>query len=67
MRPWWRGAGIRRRRSAEGKVEATVPLRAVAEGFLREHAEAKRKASTAREYRRLLEKKVLPCSGHPAN
>jgi integrase len=45
-----------------GKVKTAI-LRAVAEDFLREHAEAKRKTSTAREYRRLLEKEVLPALG----
>ena len=38
-------------------------MRAVADAFLREHAEAKRKPSTAREYRRLLEREVLPKLG----
>lgn len=35
----------------------------VSERFLAEHAEAKRKASTATEYRRLIEKFVLPAIG----
>jgi integrase len=34
------------------------------ERFLREHVEAKRKASTAKEYRRLLDKFVVPAIGH---
>jgi hypothetical protein len=34
------------------------------ERFLSEHVEAKRKASTAKEYRRLLEKFVKPAVGH---
>ena len=35
----------------------------IAERFLAEHAEAKRKASTAAEYRRLLDKIILPALG----
>ena len=35
----------------------------LAERFLAEHAEAKRKASTAAEYRRLLDKIILPALG----
>ena len=44
-------------RDAERKAPAFAEL---AERFLTEHAEAKRKASTAREYRRLLNLHVLP-------
>jgi integrase len=40
-----------------------VTLRAVADAFLSEHAESKRKPGTAREYRRLLEREVLPKLG----
>jgi integrase len=36
----------------------------LAERFLTEHAEAKRKPSTAREYRRLLDKIILPALGN---
>jgi integrase len=46
---------------AEAKTAPTVA--GLAERFLAEHAEAKRKASTAREYRRLLEHVVLPAIG----
>lgn len=38
-------------------------LAELAERFLAEHAEAKRKASTAAEYRRLLDKIILPALG----
>jgi integrase len=46
---------------AEAKTAPTVSE--LAERFLTEHAQAKRKASTAREYRRLLEHVVLPAIG----
>jgi integrase len=46
---------------AAGKAAPTVSE--LAARFLVEHAEAKRKASTAREYRRLLEHVVLPVIG----
>jgi integrase len=46
---------------AETKVAPTVAD--LAERFLAEHAEAKRKTSTAREYRRLLDHVVLPALG----
>ncbi len=46
---------------AEAKVAPTVAE--LADRFLSEHAAAKRKASTAREYRRLLEHVVLPAIG----
>ena len=50
---------------AGAKAEArTAPTVAgLADRFLSEHAEAKRKASTAREYRRLLDHVVLPAIG----
>ncbi|MBM3508396.1 MAG: DUF4102 domain-containing protein, partial [Alphaproteobacteria bacterium] len=47
-------------RDAERKAPTFAEL---AERFLAEHAEAKRKASTAREYRRLLRLHVLPKLG----
>lgn len=47
---------------AAGKAAPTVSE--LAARFLAEHAEAKRKASTAREYRRLLEHVVLPAVGN---
>jgi hypothetical protein len=37
----------------------------LAERFLAEHAETKRKASTAAEYKRLLDKIILPALGNP--
>jgi integrase len=49
------------RARAEEKAAPTVA--ALAEQFMAEHAEAKRKASTAREYRRLLDHVVLPAIG----
>lgn len=45
------------------RTNEAVTLRTVADAFLREHAEAKRKPGTAREYRRLLEREVLPKLG----
>jgi len=51
--------------AADKAASKEVPLVAdLAERFLREHIEAKRKASTAKEYRRLLEKFVTPTIGH---
>jgi integrase len=47
---------------AEGKAAPTVDK--LAEQFMLEHVEAKRKASTALEYRRLLEHVVLPAIGN---
>lgn len=47
-------------RSARKEAPSLADLAA---RFLAEHAEAKRKASTAREYRRLLERVVLPALG----
>jgi integrase len=40
-----------------------VTLRTVAEAFVREHVDAKRRPSTAREYRRLIERRILPALG----
>jgi hypothetical protein len=50
---------------AEAKQDArdTATVRQVVERFLREHAEAKRKSTTASEYRRLLEAHILPAFG----
>jgi integrase len=45
------------------RATAAATVRAVADAFLGEHADAKRKPSTAREYRRLLEREVLPKLG----
>lgn len=58
-------------RAADGKDPATVrdaekaalSVRELAEKFLSEHVEAKRKASTARDYRRLLEQFAIPAFG----
>jgi len=44
-------------------VKATPTLADLAARFLAEHAEAKRKASTAKEYRRLLDHVILPALG----
>jgi hypothetical protein len=51
--------------SAADKIaRQEVPtLAELAERFLAEHAEAKRKGSTAAEYRRLLDKIILPALG----
>lgn len=50
---------------AEAKQDArdTATVRQVVERFRREHAEAKRKPTTASEYRRLLEAHILPAFG----
>jgi integrase len=50
--------------AADRAARRTAPtVTALAERFLAEHAEAKRKASTAREYRRLIEHVVVPAIG----
>ena len=50
--------------SADRIARQEAPTMAeIAERFLAEHAEAKRKASTAAEYRRLLDKIILPALG----
>jgi integrase len=48
---------------AKAEAKAAPTVAELAARFLAEHAEAKRKASTAREYRRLLEHVVLPAIG----
>src|SRR5437660_8453898 len=48
---------------AKAEAKAAPTVAELAARFLAEHAEAKRKASTAREYRRLLEHVVLPALG----
>jgi len=48
---------------AKSAAKAAPTVNDLATRFLAEHAEAKRKASTAREYRRLLEHVVLPAIG----
>jgi integrase len=48
---------------AKTEEKAAPTVAALAEQFMAEHAEAKRKASTAREYRRLLDHVVLPAIG----
>jgi hypothetical protein len=45
--------------------QAAPTMAELAERFLAEHAEAKRKASTAAEYRRLLDKIILPALAKP--
>ena len=49
--------------SAKAEEKTAPTVAALAEQFMAEHAEAKRKASTAREYRRLLDHVVLPAIG----
>jgi hypothetical protein len=48
---------------AKAEAKAAPTVTELAARFLAEHAEAKRKASTAREYRRLLEHVILPAIG----
>jgi integrase len=48
---------------ARASAKAAPTVADLAQRFLVEHAEAKRKASTAAEYRRLLEKVILPALG----
>jgi len=48
---------------AKAAAKAAPTVADLAQRFLVEHAEAKRKASTAREYRRLLDHVVLPALG----
>jgi integrase len=48
---------------ARAAAKAAPTVADLAERFLAEHAEAKRKASTASEYRRLLDKVILPGLG----
>ena len=47
----------------KGKVDEALTLRAAADLFLAGHVEAKRKSSTAAEYKRLLDKNILPKLG----
>jgi integrase len=49
---------------AKAAARTAPTLTALAQRFLAEHAEAKRKPSTAQEYRRLLEHVVLPALGN---
>jgi integrase len=48
---------------AKSKAKAAPTVAEFAERFLAEYAEAKRKVSTAKEYRRLLNKIILPALG----
>jgi integrase len=48
---------------AKAEAKAAPTVAEFAERFLAEHAEAKRKASTASEYRRLLDRIILPALG----
>jgi integrase len=48
---------------AKAAAKETPTVEALAKRFLAEHAEAKRKPSTAREYRRLAERVILPALG----
>jgi integrase len=48
---------------ARAAAKAAPTVADLAQRFLAEHAEAKRKASTATEYRRLLDKIILPALG----
>jgi integrase len=48
---------------AKATAKAAPTIADLAQRFLAEHAEAKRKTSTAREYRRLLDHVVLPALG----
>jgi integrase len=48
---------------AKAAAKAAPTVKLFAERFLTEHAEAKRKFSTAREYRRLVEKVIVPALG----
>jgi integrase len=48
---------------AKAAAKAAPTVTDLAQRFLAEHAEAKRKASTAKEYRRLLDHVVLPALG----
>jgi integrase len=47
-------------------VRAAPTVRELVERFLREHADAKRKATTAKRYRGILEKLVIPAIGNIA-
>ncbi|OIQ75833.1 putative prophage CPS-53 integrase [mine drainage metagenome] len=51
------------RKATERKVAEAPTVADLAERFLTEHAEAKRKASTASEYRRLFDTVILPALG----
>jgi integrase len=48
---------------AKAAAKAALTVAELAQRFLAEHAEAKRKTSTAREYRRLLDHVILPALG----
>jgi integrase len=48
---------------AKAAAKAAPTVKDLAERFLSEHAMAKRKASTAREYRRLIENVIVPALG----
>jgi integrase len=50
--------------STKAAEKAAPTVAELAEQFMAEHAEAKRKASTSREYRRLLDHVVLPAIGN---
>jgi integrase len=51
------------RRAVRAKAKQTRTVKELIERFLRDHVEAKRKPGTAREYRRVLETRVIPVFG----